>query len=213
MSIHDASIRATTRTFAAGEAFRSGRPSLGVLPSALVVSVLLLAACSGGKDRGSRTPPMLDTGAKPPDPCRLVGGEVVDRLVGPSTVVREKGGENLDCRWESRNDPSPKSKSPSGLLQVGAFTQSKQVKSAEKYNDAKIAYRAAQLKKPCAPVRLSADEACWQQDELGLHVAVRKGYTTITISYSAARSRALDERKREQTATALATEVLKNLSA
>lgn len=193
---------------------RSGRPSRAVLPSALVVSVLLLTACSGGKDRGSSTPPMLDTGAKLPDPCRLVGGEMVDRLVGPSTVVREKGGkENLDCRWESRNDPSPKSKSPSGLLQVGAFTQSKQVKSAEKYNDAKIAYQAAQLKKPCAPVRLPVDEACWQQDELGLHVAVRKGYTTITISYSAARSRALDEHERERTATALATEVLKNLSA
>ncbi|QKG21047.1 hypothetical protein ACTIVE_2685 [Actinomadura verrucosospora] len=156
---------------------------------------------------------MFATGARLPDPCRLVGGDLIDQLVGASTMVREtEGKENVDCRWETRGHPPPKGKSPSGLLQVGAFTQARQVKRTEKYNDAKIAYKAAQRDEPCAPVRISADAACWQRDESGIHVAVRKGYTTIVISYTAAHSPALNEEKKEETATALATEVLNNLS-
>ncbi|MWA00056.1 hypothetical protein F8568_006640 [Actinomadura sp. LD22] len=190
-----------------------GRSSRAALPSALALSLLLVTGCSGEKGPDHYTPPMFDTGARLPDPCRVVGGKTLGRLVGPSTMVREKNGkEDAECRWES-SDPSPNGEQPSGLLQVAAFTQAKQVKSAELYGDAKIAYKAAQREKTCTPLRTSADEACWQYDDLGLHLAIRKGYTTITVHYGAAHSPALGEHKREQTATELAAEVLTNLSA
>jgi hypothetical protein len=157
---------------------------------------------------------MSDTGAKLPDPCRLVDDDLVTQLVGPSAMTREKDGkENSDCRWESKADPAPSDKTLSGLLQIGTFTQLRQVEGGQRFNDAKIAYRAAQLQKPCAPLEVaSADEACWQQDESGLRAAVRKGYTTVTISYTAAHSPALKEPKKEETAGRLATEILDHLS-
>lgn len=192
---------------------RGARSPFSALAGVIVTFAVLAAGCSGEGDGDSHSPPMADTGAKLPDACRLLDGDMVDRLVGPSTMAREKNDEeHADCRWESKGDPSPDAGTPSGLLQVGAYTQSKQVQGGQKYNDARIAYKAAQLQRPCTPLRMSADEACWQRDDSGVHVAVRKGYTTVTVRYTAAHSPALDESKKEKTAAALATEVLDHLS-
>ena len=190
----------------------SGRSSRAAALISVLVMVPLLA-CSCSKDHDEPTPPMTDTGAKPVDACRLVGNDLLDKLVGPSTMTREKDVEYvIDCRWEPKDRPSSAAKNPTGLLQISTYTQMKQVEGTPKYNDAKIFYNAPKGQGACKRLKTSADESCWQGGDSEVNVAIRKGYTAVSISYSGLRALVQGEKMQSKTAAMLAAEVLNNLA-